>query len=319
MLARDDTQPDEPGMESNPSFLTPEEMAAAAVLSEKGDDFLMNGVPEDPTPPAPAAEGATTGVEADTAEGIGETAAMADGGTPIEPESTVPAAAEGTAPAEGAAKAAEAPDGFMEPFSPHFQIEGKTAAELDTEMDALEAKFDEGEVQGPEYRSQMRELQAAHSQATTFDAINTQTLTQRWDHAEKQFYAEGDGANSIFRDDAIMRGALDSALKSLYVSDEGKSEAWYLHQAATNVRATMGMDAPAPGASEDPPPLTKKNAGGRGDHAAAPTTLGNIPAADTHQEGGEFAGLDDLGGMEFEAAFANLSKQQQDKFLASET
>ncbi len=203
---------------------------------------------------------------------------------------------------------------------------------IDTEITALDAKLESGDIEAKDYAIQSRtlsgeqgDLKADLREVGFVYNANTQLASGDWNRSVDQFMQE----NAQF-DEPIMSGALNAALNTLYTDEKnvGASHNWYLQTAARAVSerispAQAALDAP-PGTDGTP---VDKNAQAVADAAAAakkaaaakdglPVTLGDTPAAGAADvSAGEFAALDNLKGMELESKLASMTTAQQDAYL----
>ena len=274
-----------------------------------------------------AAEAAATGEESgDGAEESGaaaDEAAAAEAGAAADKEDTDTGA---EAAAEEAAAAEEEGKQVVDPYAPTFKV-GDVPDDIDEQLASLDEQFEEGDIDTKEYRAQVRELETQKLKAEMASEFNEQSKEQQWDYAQQMFFDQA--GNDVFQSDTVMRGALDASLRELYANEEnaGKSNMWYLTEAAKMVNGRLGApasaenaddkagDEKAAGNNEDPPPKpTVENTGGRGKQADIPQTLSGKPQADSSSTD-QFSNLDNLTGEELEVAMAGMSEAEQDRYL----
>lgn len=205
---------------------------------------------------------------------------------------------------------------------PDFDVK---IAEVDKQRGELVAKFKDGELTLEEFLVEDRKVQAEETklrdderEAATLEKINEQNASRAWFGNVKSFIAEVKKVEGINYDNATLNAALDNAVKTL-ANDKAnidKSQAWFLREAHRVVKADLGIArqaVPAPAI----PAAPAKPASRQPDLKAVPTTLTKVPAAAPNDPKGsdEFANLDQLDGMELEAAIAKLSPDQQARYL----
>jgi hypothetical protein len=188
--------------------------------------------------------------------------------------------------------------------------------ELSTE---LSDKYEIGELTFTEYQKESRDLNARYNneirkldtarlKAEISQEQNQQTQEQKWQWEQDAFFKD----HADFKFDPILFGALDATLKSMYAdpSNGGKSGLQLLNEAGAKVAERFSGINPAPTNERPKPPSSKKPM------PDLPTTLSNIPAAETNTEANnEFDHLDTLGGLEYEAAVAKLTDEQRVRFF----
>lgn len=206
-------------------------------------------------------------------------------------------------------------------------------SEVDTQMDQLEAKLDEGEIQLSEFMRESRRLNnsrqdlvADRREQEILRNTNAALYQTDWDTSVANFMSD----NAGFQNE-IMMGALQAALSNLYANPDnvGSSHQWYLETAR---RAVEEQITPAQAVSDNPPdnkdsPQQQRLAeiagqqGQRAQKAAkdrqqVPQNLANVPASqDNPGDDDEFSHLDRLDGVKLEQELAKMSEAQQDRYL----
>jgi len=208
----------------------------------------------------------------------------------------------------------------------------KQYADGDLTLDELMAKTDE--VNG-----QITDLTVRVRQAE-FAANNNKANAQaRWEEDQEEFY--GDHPEYDETKNPAMWGALNETVKSLAREETsaGRSGRWILNEAHKRVQKVLKGETPA---AEDGGAGDGANKGGKPDKGAdagkiedkgkqagtkgkkpvkpdmkgVPQTLSGLPAAaGSEVSGGEFDYLEKLSGVEYEAALAKLSPEQQARYL----
>lgn len=211
-------------------------------------------------------------------------------------------------------------------------IDGKIS-EVDAELDALESKLDEGDLQLSDFMRESRrlnnerqELIADRREQEILQNTNAALYETDWNTSVANFMGQNEGFQN-----PIMMGALEAALKELYAEPDnvGSSHHWYLETAR---RAVMEQITPRQATAENPPdnensPQQQRRTqiasqqGKRAQQAAkdrqqVPASLANVPASeDNPGDGDEFSHLDRLEGVELEQALAKMSDAQVDRYL----
>jgi hypothetical protein len=204
---------------------------------------------------------------------------------------------------------------------------------VDKEITDLEQKLEEGDIQTKEFSKELRKLtdkrQDLRDLRRDAERVHSTNLSSRdaaWDSAQDAFY----DANPEFKGSPILEGALDAALRGLYRNEKYRSAdfLWLLNRAAEQVKETMGTGkaAAAPANGDGKPALKQTPAAARltaqqqraaADRQRVPVTTGGLPQAGADSPAGdEFSHLDNLAGMELEAAVARLTPLQRDKYLS---
>jgi hypothetical protein len=189
---------------------------------------------------------------------------------------------------------------------------------LDTEKAAQFKKLMDGEITPEVYSEAESNYMASRDALKENHAGELEWVSQV--HAFQIDVARTSGIN--YTTDKEKGAALDDWIKRL--ADKPENEArdgkWFLEQAHKKVLAEFDIDvAVAPKAKAAPAPTKQKGKPGRApDLSALPPTLGGLPAAAEASagDGGEFAHLDKLSGMEFETALARLSNDQKARYEA---
>jgi hypothetical protein len=290
--------------------LTPEERAAMADVD-----------PEEQAALAKIAAGATDDEDDDDDEAPAAAAGEAQGATaapavaPAAEESPAPVSTEKPAPA------------FKATLPDDFEDQKKAAADKLTD---LRAKFKAGELDLDEYEAEratvdedLRKLDRMALKAEISQDMTAQSAEAQWRAAiDRQFKAAAapEGGGIDYSADADKAADLDTFVKRLAAveANADKSMDWFLAEAHKRVLALhdikpAGKAAPASAPAAQP----KKGAQDR-TPPTAPASLATVPGADGPGDVGneEFAQLDSLDGIEYEAALSRLSEAQRNKYLA---
>lgn len=245
-----------------------------------------------------------------------------------EPAGAEPSAAEASDADEVSADDAPAstePDGKndqAEPFVPLYRA--KPVADFDGQISALESqkkdlrtKYQDGDLDLDEYEDQRekiedqaRALREENFKATFAKEQEEQFKEQKWQWEGRRFLDN----NPQFEQNEAIFNALNANVIALQnkAIREGKDQydPEIIIEAKRQLEealALVGGAKPADPASRPPASKAKPE---------VPPNLGDLPAADVAETGGdEFAHLDKLDGMALEAELAKLSKADQDRYL----
>ena len=295
----------------NNAGLSEEELAAL-------DDETDTGSPEGEEDGSQAEEG--TEDKAAAADGS-EGSTDADSGTGEEGD----AEAEGEGEGDGTAVAQD--DAGFTPTMAARDVPDDLAEQIaanDKAIADLDKKLEEGEIDYPDHIKQNRELldkrtdlHATQRESAFVVAQNEAQATQQWNWEQSRFLEDNPAFTS-----PVMHGALSGALDSLYADEANKARSyrWYLQEAGRQVRDAMGVATDTPAA--DAPAATEEAAAAKAVQKAKSSgkskpavTLGALPEAAGTLELDPFSAIDNLPGMEQEAALAKMSKADQDKYL----
>lgn len=230
---------------------------------------------------------------------------------------------------------AEAHDDLVDSFRAQLAARG-IPDDLDAQMkanndaiDALDKQLEEGEIDyaahAKENRrlvAQMAELTALQREAEFVTANNELQAEQHWTWEVERFTEE----HEQFKN-PVMWGALRGALEDLYADEEnaGKSYRWFLKTAGNAVNEAFGTPrrAAAQPADDGESDVTKAEDLESAVEKAAPVTappktLAGVPEAAAQPTSKDpFAKLDELEGMELEAALSKMSQTDQKRYLDS--
>lgn len=250
-----------------------------------------------------------------------------DAGAPVEGEGAKPAAA-----ADDADAGKDARDDVGEEEKPAAK-EVPYAAPLPSDYDdqikaikdedaALRQKFKDGEIDiderdaGLAALSEKREsLVIQRAKAEIAQEMTQQSAQRQWESTVATFLtgaAKEEGGFDYRKDDG-KRADLDQFLKILADKPENadKPMDWFLQEAHKRVKALHGV-APAPKRETVEEAVAKR----RAPVSAMPKNLSQVPGSDGPGDvDGEFADIERLEGLEYEAAIAKLTSAQREKFL----
>lgn len=257
---------------------------------------------DDPTPPADADEAARLAADNEAKAAKDKKAAddaaaaaakPADAPDPDDRDSTVRLSHDAT-------KAQEELDGLI---ATRADLR-KKYADGDIEREAYEAKLDELNDQIADARFEVKK-------AEIYEDINSQTAKQNWTAAVEDFLGETD--NAVFRAGGALNAALDAKIRQMNADKEvlkqfpnhAKRLAEAKRVVLEETRKALGIEPPKPGATTPPKKPTVE----------LPPGVDDVPAAGEEAEN-EFSHIDRLTGAARETAFAKLTKDQQDRYLA---
>lgn len=187
---------------------------------------------------------------------------------------------------------------------------------------ALRQKFKDGEIDiderdaGLAALAEKREgLVIQRAKAEIAREMSQQSAQRQWESTVATFLtgaAKEEGGFDYRKDDG-KRADLDQFLKILADKPENadKPMDWFLQEAHKRVKALHGV-APAPKRETVEEAVARR----RASVSAMPKNLSQVPGSDGPGDvDGEFADIERLEGLEYEAAIAKLTPAQREKFL----
>lgn len=284
-----DADNEEPPMDPDDDDDSVEEEGGEGDAADEGDD----GDGEDDADDAddPDAEGDETPAGEDDADAGGD----GDEGAAEAPE---PVAAEQQAPL----LEAELPEGYEEKLK-----------EFESQREKLDVDFDDGELTSLEYRQALREIESEEKalrdqvlKAQIAQDMQVQQQKQEWAKTVNSFLDD----NDLYRQSETLYDSLNKQVIAIANSDEaaGLTGQQILEKAHEKVLADPVLGRVF-GDKEEENPEGKQASGKKLQRRNVPPTLGKVPAADmtSAEEGGRFARLDKMDGLELEAELARLS------------
>lgn len=284
-----DADNEEPPMDPDDDDDSVEEEGGDGDAADEGDD----GDGEDDADDAddPDAEGDETPAGEDDADAGGE----GDEGAAEAPE---PVAAEQQTPL----LEAELPEGYEEKLK-----------EFESQREKLDVDFDDGELTSLEYRQALREIESEEKalrdqvlKAQIAQDMQVQQQKQEWAKTVNSFLDD----NDLYRQSETLYDSLNKQVIAIANSDEaaGLTGQQILEKAHEKVLADPVLGRVF-GDKEEENPEGKQASGKKLQRRNVPPTLGKVPAADmtSAEEGGRFARLDKMDGLELEAELARLS------------
>lgn len=301
-----------------------------AVFGEEGTDAsgdYQDGEPatgEGPEAEAPAEGGSTGEGEAQATEGEADAGSEGEAAADEGGESAEAGQGEPDAGDDGEPGQAEEPEWAKTPFTPNY--DARNPDQIDADVTELNRQFEEGEVEVQEYQQKFSALERERTKAE----MNQENQEQAWQHVQDAFMA----ANPDFATDPALHGALDATLRSLYADAnyQGMSMGQYLATAKQMVDQRFGRAGESgPQSSEQPDnsggdkgaqgnqnagePTNSEVAQARGGRPEAPQTLSGVPEAEGESTD-RWAGLNNLSGLDYEEALAQLSPEEAERYLA---
>lgn len=185
------------------------------------------------------------------------------------------------------------------------------------EKKALRDKLNNGDLTLDEYETakdavvaKEQALREQQLKATMFEEQNRQNAVANWNKLQDKFFKAE--ANKIYSSNKLLMTALDTTVKELAndAANSDKPAKWFLQEADRRVREAFGHTGKPPVEQEKPVNPKDKAAKARKPNLAkVPKTLANLPAAEQPETSGdEFAGLENLSGMDLEREIARRSK-----------
>lgn len=224
--------------------------------------------------------------------------------------------------------AAEVVDDKSPPVAAEFQPEFRAQipegladkiTALDTRTTELLQKFNDGEIELPEFLTQKSEIDSerlqltlAQKQAEWAQSQNEDARAQRWKWEQERFF--GQKSSEIYKGDEVLLGALNAAVIKLRNSPEhsGKPMSFFIDEADRQVRQRFNIA----GSDKATDKVKETKQRREPDTSKLPKTLANLPAADVAETGAdEFAYLDKLDGIALEQALRKLTPEQEARYL----
>lgn len=234
----------------------------------------------------------------------------------VEPPATPPADGQETPPAEETPPVMEIPPA---PLSTKNLLSTEDLAKLESDIEANNKAFNDGEVEFQEYldkRDDLRDTKKAHDQAeeNAGDGVQNQ-----WEWEQNYFVQSPE--NSWIMDNAPKYAAFATAVNEIMATDEG--ETMLGPEILTRARAEVEKLFVAPGSPQaqdqaaaqaaldakkgaDALKAAKDREAGR----QPPETLGGKPAAAIDEGAGEFDWVDKLDGEQYEDAIDKMTEAQ---------
>lgn len=205
------------------------------------------------------------------------------------------------------------PEQRSEPEQPQISDPATLALDkLNSELADIKSKFDSGDLSIDEYIDAKSAIDRQLVKAELKAELAHEAATKTWERSQKEFL----GQHAYLRENDVVFGAFAMQVNKLLAdpATASLSDADLLEKAKSRVDAAFGRH-PAEPSKKDESPIrkAKKEAA---DTSKAPRTLQGVPAAAQADDvdGGRFAYLDRLSGMELEAAVARLSPEDQSRW-----
>lgn len=193
-------------------------------------------------------------------------------------------------------------------------------AELRAKFKAGEMEVDDRDEALAALTEQREELLVQRTKAVTLQAINEANAKAEDANFEANFVArvKNDGVDyGQAKNQRLFNTSLEEVLEEN--PKLTRAQAWdEAHKLVARARGVTIGEATAPAAVKKADPIADAVAKRKAPLAAAPKTLAQVPGGDGPGDvGGEFADIEALSGMEYEAAIAKMSPAQREKFLRS--
>lgn len=243
-----------------------------------------------------------------------------DAPDPGEPAETPPEQEPEQEP-EPAPTAAEAPPALSF-TNEDYEATQKSVADIRTEDDALQQRYNDGEIDDDELAAQRADIRTRYDQAFRQQAVMDAELTRHeeaataaWNSALQRFAALGEATNRVISDEAEIT-RFERELGAVHEHNPGAS---YDQMLAIAYRRLTAMDEArypplsAPGKAAAPAKPAEKPR-----RRDVPTTLGDAPAAAGEGvENSRFQRLDNLDPAKLERELARMSQEEIDEYMAS--
>lgn len=264
-------------------------------------------------------EGLSEAEKAALADDGEDATATADAETDTDKDDKVAADAAAAAAKDKPAEAAAEPPAEREPLAVPFQHESKVdAAASQASLDALQKRFDDGEIELAAYnaeRDKIRDAAIVDRVQTEISAKSQEQMAAAlWQRAVDEFH----DAHPAYKKDDVLYDALNERVKRMAADpvNANISDKQLLSRAHEDVAKRFVTAADSPKPADQKQALLDKR---KPDLSTAPKTIGALPAAaDNIAAEDEFAALDRLAGTDtaaYERALAKLPEDQQDRYL----
>jgi hypothetical protein len=189
------------------------------------------------------------------------------------------------------------------------------AVEIDTQLDAIAEKFDEGELTAKEMREQQKPLlaeQRALDRKMTRAELSEASAVDVWrEHTVPSFIA----AHDEYKPGSMRFKLLDQTVRELQAANgDNPTNPQILADAHAAIVAELGEVGKAP----KPAARAKNGKDANGEERELPPSISKVPAAD-HTEAArsnEFIQLERLTGVAYENAMRKLTPDQRERYLA---
>lgn len=185
---------------------------------------------------------------------------------------------------------------------------------IDTQLDELAKKFDDGEMTATELRAATKPLEQQRQDLR--DQLLKQSLSfdsqiAAWSNVTVPAFLE---KHPEYEPGSVLYDALNAEVKKLQMANDNPFDSTYLAKAHATVQASVRKSLGLPAVPADKQKKEEKA------KREIPPTLGGLPAADMNDanDGGEFAYLDrlaDKDALAFEAALGKLSEEKREMYL----
>ena len=244
-----------------------------------------------------------------------------DGDAPAAPAAPVPAAPAPAAPAS--VEAITADDDTAEIAAPY---EVDVPADADKQIKALAdekaiafTSLMDGDMTAEAYRAieertntGIKAIETKLITATVLQEANQQQAASEWKRAQAAEFTAFKGDGLDYQGKPSLLAAYNVNLKTLAAvpENENKSARWFLREAHRLTKADLGVTS-ARAAAPAPAPAARGV-----DRSQIPPTLARTPpAVDPTVAGDEFAHMGNLTGAAAERAYANMTPEQQERYL----
>ena len=190
--------------------------------------------------------------------------------------------------------------------------------EVDGRLDDIEKQYEDGDLTTAEYNKQLRTLNRELTEVVSdrkAEEVRLSTaqanFTREWGRAQKAFFKENPG----FEDQkSPLYRALDAEVRAITRDPEKQhlTFAQVLHKAKAELSKAFGTK---PKAVSDHDDKNKTQGKPREPAVQLPPSLDDLPSG-SESQASEFSHLEKLSGTAHRDAFARLSKEQQDRYLA---
>lgn len=201
-------------------------------------------------------------------------------------------------------------DDDKQPFVPTYRAD--PVENYAEKVDALDAAFEQGDIDLKSYNAQRDALVRAQLKAEIAKEQQAQVEAQLWEREVSDFKDD----HPEYKTSKVRHAALDAVVKDLAADEANvnKTGRWFLREAHRIVQEEFGARAETRVPEKTPERTPQKQR--TPDLSVVPKSLSHLPAADIPETGAvdEFAHLDRMTGIELENAVARLSPAERERY-----
>ena len=186
---------------------------------------------------------------------------------------------------------------------------------INTGLNEIADRFDEGEITAREFREESQRLEDERRDLERqIDRHEFSVAVQQQDTENKAAAFAESVASFLSQHPEYAEGSedyflLDSMVRQIQATSGDQYDPTHITKAHEKLQAKLG--------GQSDPPKTETKGEREEPRPPSPPTLGNVPSAGIEAtEDGRFAAIDRLEGEDQEAAYSQMTPQQQEEYLA---